>query len=152
MGPTLLVCVLCYSWQYRDGSTSGGVEGPQCLSPPLGSALCTINCSLGRKTPAVELSCCQSLRLHHTVHQWGCLWPPASRVRFLETTNCRWVWLHIYKIEMSHVYHKSQILLKLKNSKQVDLGSCVTQSHGASAIVQSLERITFRVPLVNGGP
>lgn len=56
------------------------------------------------------------------------------------------------KIEMSHVYHKSQILLKLKNSKLVDLGSRVTQSHGASAIVQSLEGITFRVPLVNGGP
>lgn len=33
-------------------------KGHGVLSSPLGYALCTINCSLGRKTPAVELSFC----------------------------------------------------------------------------------------------
>lgn len=60
-----LVCVLCCCRQYRVDSTSGIIAGPQCLSPPLGYALCTISCSLGRKRPATALSYCQSFMMHH---------------------------------------------------------------------------------------
>lgn len=49
-------------------STSGIIARPQCSSPPLGYALCTISCSLGRKRPATALSCCQSFMMHHSAH------------------------------------------------------------------------------------
>lgn len=61
-----LVCVLCCCWQYRVDSTSGIIAGPQCLSPPLGYALCTIRCSLGRKRPATVSSSCQSFMMQST--------------------------------------------------------------------------------------
>lgn len=63
-----LVCVLCCCQQYRVDSTSGIIAGPQCLSPPLGYALCTISCSLGRKRPATALSYCQSFMMHQLTH------------------------------------------------------------------------------------
>lgn len=62
------VCVLCCCSQYRVDSTSGIIAGPRSLSLPMGNALCTISCPLGRKRPATVLSRCQSFMMHLLTH------------------------------------------------------------------------------------
>lgn len=64
----VLILVCFVAADTKVDSTSGIIAGPQCLSPPLGYALCTISCSLGRKTPATVLSYCQSFMMHHLTH------------------------------------------------------------------------------------
>lgn len=68
MSCKVCMCVLCCCWQYRADSTSGIIAGPRSLSLPVGNALCTISCPLGRKRPATVLSCCQSFMMHLLAH------------------------------------------------------------------------------------
>lgn len=121
-----------------DDNTSGGVAEPQCLSPLLGYALCTINCSLGRKTPAAESSFCHSLCT--ALSTSGVLWvsPRLAFGSWRPGTVDKWDYAHLFDNDVTFVTQQKPHSVSISENR-------------LQARVQSLERIMFMGLGVNGG-